>query len=230
MYNICKGSKTTKRRIIMNIGDYWWLILGIVLIVILVVILIVLKVQLNRDQKLLDQNGAKNETSNEKQTKKTKEQVLDTKADEVVAQNSSNEESTQNENEQNSAPSKKDTSSESIDLDDIDFIPVESEPQSKKSKKKLNEEGTDDDATPNESEKVESTSTKKESGAKTVEKYRVTYDKDKQDWVVKKDGAQKANKRFATKEEATEYAKDLAKRNNASVVLHKKDGKFQKKH
>ena len=63
-----------------------------------------------------------------------------------------------------------------------------------------------------------------------MEKYRVTYDKEKKDWVVKKDGAQRATKRFPTKEEATEFAKEIAKKNDTSLAIHKKDGKFQKKH
>ena len=62
-----------------------------------------------------------------------------------------------------------------------------------------------------------------------VERYRVTYDKDKKDWVVKKDGAQRATKRFATKEEATAFDKEIAKNHDSSLSIHKKNGKFQKK-
>ena len=43
----------------MDIGDYWWLIVGIIIIIALIVILIVLKTQLNRDKKLLENNGEK---------------------------------------------------------------------------------------------------------------------------------------------------------------------------
>lgn len=70
---------------------------------------------------------------------------------------------------------------------------------------------------------------KSESAKPTHSTYRVKYDSVKKDWVVKKDGASKAYRRFMTKEEATHCAKLLAKRQDSNFALHKKDGKFQKK-
>ena len=49
------------------------------------------------------------------------------------------------------------------------------------------------------------------------------------DWVIKKDGASRATKRVATKEEALKIAKQLSVSHDANVSVHKKDGKFQKK-
>ncbi len=60
------------------------------------------------------------------------------------------------------------------------------------------------------------------------EVYRVKYDKMKGDWVVKKDGATRAYRRFATKEEASKFAKTLTKEKGLVVSVHKKNGKFQK--
>ena len=60
-------------------------------------------------------------------------------------------------------------------------------------------------------------------------RYRVTYDKEQGNWVVKMDGANRASRRCATKEEALKVAKELAEKKDASLSVHKKDGKFQKK-
>ena len=62
-----------------------------------------------------------------------------------------------------------------------------------------------------------------------LNRYRVTYDKDRQNWVVKMDGATRASKRCSTKEEALKVAKELAKKKDSKLSVHKKDGKFQKK-
>ncbi len=48
-------------------------------------------------------------------------------------------------------------------------------------------------------------------------------------WQVKKANAQKALKRFKTKAEAEEYAKQVASNQGTTVVRQKKDGKIQKK-
>ena len=62
----------------------------------------------------------------------------------------------------------------------------------------------------------------------TFERYRVTYDKEKANWVVKKDGGMRATKRFRTKQEALDYVEGLCDRKGASLSVHKKNGKFQK--
>ena len=46
-------------------------------------------------------------------------------------------------------------------------------------------------------------------------------------WQVKAQGGERAVKTFATQAEAIEYAKELAKRQNASVRLHSKKGSFR---
>ncbi len=48
-------------------------------------------------------------------------------------------------------------------------------------------------------------------------------------WQVKLEGSSKATKRFKTKAEAEEYAKELAKKQGTQVVRKKMDGSFQKK-
>ena len=48
-------------------------------------------------------------------------------------------------------------------------------------------------------------------------------------WQVKLEGSTKATKKFRTKAEAEQYAKELAKKQGVSVVRKKKDGSFQKK-
>ena len=62
----------------------------------------------------------------------------------------------------------------------------------------------------------------------TQVKYVVAYDKAKQSWTVKKAGADRVLRRVATKEEAMSVARELSRKTGASLVVHKKDGKFQK--
>lgn len=46
-------------------------------------------------------------------------------------------------------------------------------------------------------------------------------------WNVKKGGAEKATKNFGTKNKAVDYAKGVAKNQDAELVIHGKDGKIQ---
>lgn len=72
----------------------------------------------------------------------------------------------------------------------------------------------------------------KESGTKaksTSKLYRLTFDKDKNKWVIKADGAQRALASYNTKAEAEARLDELtAKNKDAKKSIHKKDGKFQK--
>jgi len=59
--------------------------------------------------------------------------------------------------------------------------------------------------------------------------YRLKYDKEAKDWVIIRDNAQHASKRCKTKKEAMEALKTLSKNQDAGTIVHKKDGKWQKK-
>ena len=59
-------------------------------------------------------------------------------------------------------------------------------------------------------------------------KFRVLFDRAGNSWVIKKDGSDRVVRRLATKEEAMVTAKSLCKKHNAELVVHKKDGKFQR--
>lgn len=59
--------------------------------------------------------------------------------------------------------------------------------------------------------------------------YRVIYDKENKEWMVKKDGAQRVIRRVKTKAEALELANQFATNQDLSISVQKKDGKFQKK-
>ena len=68
--------------------------------------------------------------------------------------------------------------------------------------------------------------------AETTEKkavYRVIYDKDNKEWLVKKDGATRVIRRVRTKAEALELANQFTENQDLSLSVQKKDGKFQKK-
>ena len=69
---------------------------------------------------------------------------------------------------------------------------------------------------------------KKETEKKAPVKYTVKYDKEKGDWIIAKTDVDRAIRRVKTKEEALKVAKQLAENQDASLIVHKKDGKFQK--
>ena len=70
-----------------------------------------------------------------------------------------------------------------------------------------------------------------ESGKKPERKavYRVIYDGENKEWMIKKDGATRVIRRVKTKAEAMEIANRLAENQDLSLTVQKKDGKFQKK-
>ena len=55
------------------------------------------------------------------------------------------------------------------------------------------------------------------------------YDKEARVWVIKKDGAKRTIASYVTKEEALGRVKELSASNDLNFIVHKKDGKFQKK-
>ena len=59
--------------------------------------------------------------------------------------------------------------------------------------------------------------------------YRVVYDNKSKTWQIKLDGAKRIIDSKHTKEEALERVKELAESKDVGYVVHKKDGKFQKK-
>lgn len=59
--------------------------------------------------------------------------------------------------------------------------------------------------------------------------YRVIFDKENREWMVKKDNASRVIRRVRTKEEALKLAKQFAENQDMNLQVQKKDGKFQKK-
>ena len=59
--------------------------------------------------------------------------------------------------------------------------------------------------------------------------YRVLYNKEERTWQIKKDGAKRVISSFPTKDEALKGVKELSESNDLNYIVHKKDGKFQKK-
>ena len=59
--------------------------------------------------------------------------------------------------------------------------------------------------------------------------YRVVYDSENKRWLIKRDGAQRIIDSKMTKEEAIERVKALSQNQDIGFIVHKKDGKFQKK-
>lgn len=70
---------------------------------------------------------------------------------------------------------------------------------------------------------------KKPAAPKETKTWHVTFDEGKNKWVIKARENGRATASFNTKEEALAKAKELKKNNEGSnIVVHKKDGKFQK--
>lgn len=59
-------------------------------------------------------------------------------------------------------------------------------------------------------------------------KVTLKFDRIKQNWVIYRSDTDRAYRRLGTKQDALPVAKDLARRLHAQLVIHKKDGKFQK--
>ncbi len=59
--------------------------------------------------------------------------------------------------------------------------------------------------------------------------YRVVFSKENNVWQIKKDGAKRVIDSKITKEEALERVRQLSESQEIKFVVHKKDGKFQKK-
>lgn len=59
-------------------------------------------------------------------------------------------------------------------------------------------------------------------------KYTVKYDRAKMNWIIVKEGNERPTRRVATKSEAMQVARELSKKHDAALSVHKKDGKFQK--
>lgn len=59
-------------------------------------------------------------------------------------------------------------------------------------------------------------------------KFTVVYDRPKDSWVIRKAGVDRVVRRVDTKEEAMRVARALCKKYDANLVVHKKDGRFQK--
>lgn len=100
-------------------------------------------------------------------------------------------------------------------------------------------------AKPTAAEKAPAAKAKKDDGAPTQEdeydeyyddygdensaiKVTLKFDRNKNNWVILRTDTDRAYRRLATKQEALTIAKDLARRLHAQLVVHKKDGKFQR--
>lgn len=85
----------------------------------------------------------------------------------------------------------------------------------------------------NEEKIAKKETSKKEEKTETSEEekkgsYRVLYSKEDKVWLIKRDGAKRTIASYKTKEQALARVSELCKNQNAKVIVHKKDGKFQK--
>lgn len=107
-----------------------------------------------------------------------------------------------------------------------EYINIDLDPAKEENNNKKTESNKELVQNENKQEKDETTERKTSKSSKT--KYNVTFDKEKNDWVVKKAGSERATKRCRTKKEAMEVIENLASKKDISISVKKKDGKFQK--
>ena len=118
-------------------------------------------------------------------------------------------------------------------------VKVKEEPEVKEEpKKETKAKNSNAKSNKNEGKSVKKVATKKEEKTDTEESaekeedkkgsYRVIYSKENKVWLIKRDGAKRTIASYKTKEQALNRVSELSKNQNAKVIVHKKDGKFQK--
>lgn len=118
-------------------------------------------------------------------------------------------------------------------------VKVKEEPEVKEEpKKETKAKNSNAKSNKNEGKSVKKVATKKEEKTDTAENaekeevkkgsYRVIYSKENKVWLIKRDGAKRTIASYKTKEQALNRVSELSKNQNAKVIVHKKDGKFQK--
>lgn len=159
----------------------------------------------------------KNKKAEENDVKETKEKVkVETKAEPEVKKEPKKETKTR-------------STKTKTNKDEDKPVTEETKNSSKAGAKvKTNEEKTVKKVVSKKEEKTEQTidSTETEEGKKGS--YRVIYSKEDKVWLIKRDGAKRTIASYKTKEQALARVSELCKNQNAKVIVHKKDGKFQK--
>lgn len=212
--------KELLEKINLSIGSWWWVILA-VLILVIVVFIIIIKAKNSRIRKL------------KKQLKLTRTELevlhtyVELKADETTENSNGlplNQSHTNTQAQQSAAQTIAEQTqiknTQTLMLDEVETIVLDEQP----------EQATEIVATkptelPEPTYYTKATAIATSSG--TV-KFTVVYDRIKDSWVIKKDGVDRVVRRVDTKEEAMLLARELCKKYNARLVVHKKDGKFQK--
>lgn len=59
--------------------------------------------------------------------------------------------------------------------------------------------------------------------------HHVVYNKNSDQWSVKRSGAQRSSGNFNTKEQAEAAAREISRNQGTELFLHNKDGKFKQK-
>lgn len=184
-----------------KIGDYWWVLLAAA-IVLLIILFMVISAKNKRIRKLKRElKNTRTELEIEKSRAKNEEMFAPVTGSKEIFGEKAN-----------------DTLEEEIDQPD--------EPEPEPKRKKSGNESESDKITRKIVYYNRITQVRPSSGGNV--KFTVKYDRAKDSWVIVKDDSTRAFRRFDTKEEALTKARELCKQYDASLVVHKKDGKFQK--
>lgn len=181
-----------------KVGGYLWVILAAALILLLVILFFVI--------------GGKN-----RRIKKLKKELKNTRTQLEM-------ERSRAKNEETFAPV---TGGKEVFGEETEQVELDDEPEQpteKETVKKVEEEETERAA-----QKISYYNRPTEVSQKGGNvKFIVMYDRNKDSWVIKRSGSDRVVRRVDTKEEAMGIVRGLCRKYNADLVVHKKDGKFQK--
>lgn len=225
--NILLGSKIADLLKKANdaIAKFWWLILAVA-VLLCIILFIVIACKNKRIRKLKDELKKTRTKLEIERTRAKNEQIFAP----VMGGNASEQQSSS----ASSAPEPEEPSFMTRELEpapeddtvteEIDNAPEPEEPFKKKKAASSIDEEIERAASRVSYYNKTSVVSQKDGAVK----FTVKYDRVKDTWVIKKDGVDRVVRRVDTKEEAMNVARALCKKYNASLVVHKKDGKFQR--
>ncbi|MGN0803900.1 MAG: DUF2188 domain-containing protein [Candidatus Coproplasma sp.] len=188
----------------------FWPVLGVLVIIALIVV-IALVVKKNKKGKAQDANTGANDTDSEDTKEASVEPVFD-------EQEKPKKEETPVIKAESEKPATPDKSSKAEEKPVKEQKPVKEEKPAEEQSEEEDEE-EEDGAIDVEAE---------EKGKPATKAYHISKRKSDGMWQIKLAGGKKAIKLFRTQQEAIDYCKVLAEKQEARITIHKKDGSFRK--
>ena len=181
---------------------YTWLCIGIIVCLVAIIALVVLFIIESKKKKEKAKNAVEAKEDDLVKAEKTEIEAEETASVETNAKEEKNVEAEEDKEVVKTAKKSK--------------VKTKKQPAKVEEKQPVNEDVAEEDA---------SGEVKKVNNAK----YRLIYDRENTSWVIRKDGAGRTIRRVKTKKEALSILKEMEEKNeDIKMVIHKKNGKFQK--